>query len=244
MKMIIGAPAIVLSMMICAPTVYAETAYQSGFKHGVADATADNAPDCNDPKVSHPKCKDDYIDQPGKGLFFHSKQFVNGYVKGWCSVMGPNAGTERVSAIFDCDKDPSSAGWATNSKGQNPISEGIVIEASGVPPGGINLLYSYIDHTSGTRGTDQVNATQNGQSHMMGFSSDVDNGYYPGDKVTVSVSKYVPKGDIPYGTIDANGNASYIPQPIIDSKTVTLGETGAVIDLSTWNAWPHNPSYP
>ena len=78
-------------------------------------------------------------------------------------------------------------------KGQNPISEGIVIEASGVPPGGINLLYSYIDHTSGTRGTDQVNATQNGQSHMMGFSSDVDNGYYPGDKVTVSVSKYVPK---------------------------------------------------
>ena len=54
--------------------------------------------------------------------------------------LGPNAGTERVSAIFDCDKDPSSAGWATNSKGQNPISEGIVIEASGVPPGGINSL--------------------------------------------------------------------------------------------------------
>ena len=77
---------------------------------------------------------------------------------------------------------------------------------------------------------------------MMGFSSEVDNGYYPGDKVTVSVSKYVPNGDIPYATIDANGNASYIPQPIIDSKTVTLGETGAVIDLSTWNAWPHNPS--
>ena len=129
MKTIIGAPAIVLSMMICAPTVYAETAYQSGFKHGVVDATADNAPDCNDPKVSHPKCKDDYIDQPGKGLFFHSKQFINGYVKGWCSVMGPNAGTERVTAIFDCDKDPSSASWATNSKGQNPISGRIVIEA-------------------------------------------------------------------------------------------------------------------
>ena len=118
---------------------------------------------------------------------------VNGYVKGWCSVIGPNAGTERVTANFDCDKDPSSASWATNSKGQNPISGGIVIEASGVPPGGINLLYSYIDHTSGTRGTDQVNATQNGQLHMMGFSSDVDNGYYPGDKVTVSVSKVRPK---------------------------------------------------
>ena len=57
MKMIIGALAIALSLMICAPTVYAETAYQSGFKHGVTDATADNAPDCNDPKVSHPSAK-------------------------------------------------------------------------------------------------------------------------------------------------------------------------------------------
>lgn len=34
---------ITLSLMIYAPTVYAETAYQSGSKHGVTDATADKA---------------------------------------------------------------------------------------------------------------------------------------------------------------------------------------------------------
>jgi hypothetical protein len=125
----------------------------------------------------------------------------------------------------------------TKTNGHKPISGGIVIMASGVSPGGINLLYKYIDHTSGTSGTDQVNATENGEMHLLGFSSDEDNGYYPGDKVTVSVSKYVPNGDMPYATIDANGHASYIPQPVIDNKTVTLGETGAVVDLSTWNAW-------
>ena len=67
--------------------------------------------------------------------------------------------------------------------------------------------------------------------HLLGFSSDEDNGYYPGDKVTISVSRYVPNGQVPYGTIDATGRASYIPQPVIDSKTVTLGETGAVMNL-------------
>jgi hypothetical protein len=75
----------------------------------------------------------------------------------------------------------------TKTNGYKPISGGIVIEASGVPPGGINLLYTYIDYTSGTHDTDQFNATGNGDMHMLGFSSDEDNGYYPGDKVTVSV---------------------------------------------------------
>ncbi len=129
----------------------------------------------------------------------------------------------------------------TKTNGHKPISGGIVIMASGVPPAGINLLYTYVDHTSGTHGTDQANATYNGEMHLLGFSSDEDNGYYPGDKVTISISKYVPNGQVPYGTIDATGRASYIPQPVIDSKTVTLGETGAVVDLSTWYLW-HNRS--
>lgn len=60
----------------------------------------------------------------------------------------------------------------TKTNGHKPISGGIVIMASGIPPGGINLLYTYIDHTSGTHGTDQLNATENGQMHLLGFSSD------------------------------------------------------------------------
>jgi hypothetical protein len=62
---------------------------------------------------------------------------------------------------------------------------------------------------------------------MLGFSIDEDSRYYPGDNVTVYVRKYVPGGNDTYG----------IPQPIIDDKTIILGETGGVISLSTWNLW-------
>lgn len=137
--------------------------------------------------------------------------------------MGPGAGTERDVAIFDCDKGPSSAGWATNAKGIRPISGGIVVVAYGVPPGGIQLLYEVIDHTSGTTGTDSFNATEDGQSHLLGFSIDEDSGYFPGDNVTVSVRKYVPGGNDTYG----------IPQHVIDDKSITLGEAGGVVSLST-----------
>ncbi|HEY7571446.1 MAG TPA: hypothetical protein VH796_08755 [Nitrososphaeraceae archaeon] len=47
----------------------------------------------------------------------------------------------------------------------------------------------------------------------------------------VSVSRDVLGANETYG----------IPRSVIDKKTVTLGETYTVINLSTWNAW-HNPS--
>ena len=61
----------------------------------------------------------------------------------------------------------------TKSNGHKPISEGIIVVTYGFPPEGINLLYKYIDKTSGTHGTDQVNLTgsQNGEIHFIGFSS-------------------------------------------------------------------------
>ena len=80
--------------MIGAPLVYAETPYQSGFKHGVADAKLDNA---NMSKL-------DYVHQPGKALDNHTPQFADGYVKGWCSVMGPNTGKETDGTVFDCER--------------------------------------------------------------------------------------------------------------------------------------------
>ena len=99
--------------------------------------------------------------------------------------------------------------------------------------GGVTGVRECDSNSCSGHGTDQVNLTgsQNGEMHFIGFSSDEDNGYYPGDKVIVSVSKYVPNGQIPYGTIDANGRASYVPQRIIDSKTISLGETGGIVSL-------------
>jgi hypothetical protein len=64
------------------------------FRHGVADAKLDNT---NTSKI-------DYVDQPGKGLDNHTPQFANGYVKGWCSIMGPNHGKELDDTVFDCER--------------------------------------------------------------------------------------------------------------------------------------------
>ena len=50
MKIVYGPPAVLIMLVAMVPltigelSVHAETAYQSGFKHGVADATADKAP--------------------------------------------------------------------------------------------------------------------------------------------------------------------------------------------------------
>jgi hypothetical protein len=98
------------------------------------------------------------------------------------------------------------------------ISEGIVINY-GVPREGITVLYKYIDKTSGTFGSDTITLKENGEMHLMGFSSEVDNGYFPGDKVIVTVSRYDPLN----------------PQPIIDTKTITLGETGGILSFNLSN---------
>jgi hypothetical protein len=51
--------------------VLAKSAYQSGYEHGIHDAKNSG---------------NWYILQPGKGFEFHSKEFVRGYVTGYCSI--------------------------------------------------------------------------------------------------------------------------------------------------------------
>jgi len=85
---------IVVVLMIGAQTAYADTEYQAGFKRGVSDAYFDNA---NLSRL-------DWVNQPGNSLDNHSHNFGQGYVKGWCSIMGPDTGKETDNAVFDCEK--------------------------------------------------------------------------------------------------------------------------------------------
>jgi hypothetical protein len=118
MKALIGLAVMIL--MIGVPSVYAETAYRSGFKHGVADANIGERTGGNG---------NDYIHQPGKGFAFHTTAFVDGYIKGWCSTANigghgaggiePNDDPEPTLASFDCEKGLSSAyphpmDWSAN----------------------------------------------------------------------------------------------------------------------------------
>jgi hypothetical protein len=81
--------------MIGAPLkAFAISDYESGFKHGVVDARLDSSN-----QSAH-----DYVHQPGNGLDNHTPQFANGYVKGWCSIMGPNTGKEITDTVFDCER--------------------------------------------------------------------------------------------------------------------------------------------
>jgi hypothetical protein len=91
--------------MIGAQSAYAETAYQSGFKHGVADGKIDLTVDRSDRT---------YIHQPGKGFAFHTTEFVNGYLHGFCLAnhgggIEANDDPEPTLASFDCDEGLSSA---------------------------------------------------------------------------------------------------------------------------------------
>ena len=127
------------------------------------------------------------------------------------------------------DKRPCGLGIASRraplayAHDKKPITEGIIMITSAIPKEGINVVYEYHDLNSGTGGTVYANLTaaDDGAMQWMGLSADVDNGFYPGDKVTLSVSKYVPNGV----------NSVGIPQPVLDSKTITLGETGGIIEL-------------
>jgi hypothetical protein len=70
--------------------------YQSGYQHGVDDANSNGHW---------------YILQPGKGFAFHTRDFVTGYVDGFCSVAGPHMSSDSDKALWDCARGPSSAGW-------------------------------------------------------------------------------------------------------------------------------------
>ena len=74
--------------------------YQSGYNHGVADGKINTTGDTIDRY---------YIHQPGQGFADHTTAFVDGYMKGWCSMNPGHSGIdvndepEPTIAAFDCD---------------------------------------------------------------------------------------------------------------------------------------------
>jgi len=102
MKALIGLAVMVL--MIGAPSVYAETAFQSGFKHGVADGRQSDTTQW-------------YILQPNNGFANHTKQFDRGYVTGWCSVNPIFSGSDEDQASFNCRVGPDSVAWLISGPG-------------------------------------------------------------------------------------------------------------------------------
>jgi hypothetical protein len=103
MKTITLSVVAIVVLMIGGQSAYAETAYQSGYRHGVIDANHKD-PECNCPST-------DYIHQPGKGFAFHTTAFVDGYIKGYCSITGSGSGIDvndnedpPTVVSFDCDE--------------------------------------------------------------------------------------------------------------------------------------------
>jgi hypothetical protein len=183
--------------------------YQSGFQHGI-----------NDGNISSNATW--YIDQPKHGFAWHSAEFVKGYINGFCSIpANKNVGTDDDRAAFYCPDGPSSAKWYISK--HEPITEGIVVATYGIPSAGVNVTYQYYDKTSGSGGSETRMINQTGEMHFLGYTDELV-GYYPGDKVTVSVSQCITH-------LNAYGYSECISQPILDNKTITLGETGGIVSL-------------
>jgi len=183
--------------------------YQSGFQHGVTDGKASiNATW--------------YIEQPKHGFAWHSSEFVKGYINGFCSIpANKNVGSDGDRAAWYCPDGPSSAKWYIGKR--EPISEGIAVVTYGVPSVGVNVTYQYYDKTSGSGGSETRMVNQTGEMHFLGYTDELV-GYYPGDKVTVSVSRCITH-------LNAYGYPECISQSILDNKTITLGETGGIASL-------------
>ena len=63
-----------------------QAAYRSGFAHGVVDGASTD----DDPW---------YISQWGNGFAFHSREFINGYINGFCSIpANKNVGSDDDTA--------------------------------------------------------------------------------------------------------------------------------------------------
>jgi hypothetical protein len=87
--------------LLTSSDVFAISAYESGFNHGVIDGKD---------SCSHPDGCHWYILRPGKGFTFHSWDFVRGYVTGFC-IASPGTSSDADQASWDCDKGPDSASW-------------------------------------------------------------------------------------------------------------------------------------
>jgi hypothetical protein len=81
--------------------VFALSAYESGFNHGVTDGKD---------SCLHTHGCHWYVLEPGKGFAFHSWDFVRGYVTGFCTA-SPGTSSDADQASWDCDKGPDSASW-------------------------------------------------------------------------------------------------------------------------------------
>ena len=186
-----------------------QSAYQSGFQHGVIDGnTSSNATS--------------YIDQPKHGFAWHSSEFVKGYFNGYCSIpANKDVGTDDDRAAFYCPDGPSSAKWFIGR--HEPITEGIAVATYGIPSAGVNVTYQYYDKTSGSSGSETRMVNQSGEMHFLGYTDELV-GFYPGDKVTVNVSQCITQ-------LNAYGYPECISQPSLDNKTITLGETGGIVSL-------------
>jgi hypothetical protein len=82
-------------------SVFAISAYESGFNHGVSDGKD---------SCSHLDGCHWYVLESGKGFAFHSWDFVRGYVTGFCRA-SPGTSSDADQASWDCDKGPDSALW-------------------------------------------------------------------------------------------------------------------------------------
>jgi hypothetical protein len=65
--------------------------YRSGYDHGAVDASDDCSDGC-----------DWYILEPGKGFAFHTQEFIDGYIDGFCDNSRPGRGSDADEATFSC----------------------------------------------------------------------------------------------------------------------------------------------
>ena len=65
--------------------------YELGYDHGASDAGDDCSDGC-----------DWYILEPGKGFAFHTEEFNEGYIDGFCDNSPPGRGSDADEATFSC----------------------------------------------------------------------------------------------------------------------------------------------
>lgn len=69
--------------------IASKSPYRSGYDHGCDDADISDA-------------DDRYINQPEKGFGFHTEEFNQGYIDGFCDNSPPGRGSDADEATFSC----------------------------------------------------------------------------------------------------------------------------------------------
>lgn len=87
LALIIGCGSVITSSTVEA----SKSPYRSGYDHGASDAKDDCSDGC-----------DWYILEPGKGFAFHTQEFIDGYIDGFCDNSPPGRGSDADEASFNC----------------------------------------------------------------------------------------------------------------------------------------------